>query len=134
MLEDLLTIEHDWETEEEFIEYVSTLNELSNYDKAVQKNKFTHSTRYVRELLITQFKRWTKDLLLLSLFSNQPTASLVAKLLKGQNTTRVTSEVFDTYTQMINQERFITFLNTHVKKTQSCKKDIYFCYNIILTY
>ena len=37
MLEDLLTIENDWETEEEFSEYVSTLNDLSYEDKAAQK-------------------------------------------------------------------------------------------------
>ena len=66
---------------EEFSEYVSTLNELNDDDKVVQQMKYTHFTRYVRESLTTHLKKWTKDLLFLLLFSNQPNASLVAKLL-----------------------------------------------------
>ena len=42
MIEDLLTIENDWKIEEEFSEYVSILNELSDGDSAVQK-KEVHS-------------------------------------------------------------------------------------------
>ena len=57
MLEDLPTIENDWKIVEEFSEYVSTLDELSDEDKAVQKKKFTHFTRYVKESPITHFKR-----------------------------------------------------------------------------
>ena len=69
-------MENNWEPKEEFSEYMSTLNKLNNEDKAVPKN-FTHFTTYVGELLITHFKRLTKDVLFLSLFSNQPTKSLV---------------------------------------------------------
>ena len=37
MLEDLLVIENDWETKEEFGEYVRLLEELHDDDKAIQK-------------------------------------------------------------------------------------------------
>ena len=61
MLEDLLAIENDWDTKEEFGEYVRSLEALNDDDKAIQKKKFPHFTRYVRESLIRHFKRWTGD-------------------------------------------------------------------------
>ena len=41
MLEDLLTIENDWETKEEFGEYVGSLEELNDNDEAIQKEVFS---------------------------------------------------------------------------------------------
>ena len=57
MLEDLLVIENDWETKEEFSEYVQTLEALDDDNMVIQKKKSTHCTRYVRESLTTHFKR-----------------------------------------------------------------------------
>lgn len=86
MLKDILVIENDWETKEGFRVYLRTLEELDGDDKAIQK-KFTHSTTYVCESLIRHFKPWNKIVLFLALFSNQPTASIIAILLNDQNTT-----------------------------------------------
>lgn len=77
MLEDLLAIDNDWERKEQFGEYVRSLEELNDDDKAIQKKKkFTHFTRYVRKSLIRYFKRWTRDLFFMSLFLNHPTPSI----------------------------------------------------------
>ena len=77
----------------------------------------------MRESLTTHFKQWTGDLLFLALFSNQPTASIVAKLLKGQDTARVTGEVFDMYhKKVINKERFVIFLNKNVQTNTIMKQ------------
>jgi len=52
----------------------------------------------------------------MALFLNQPAASVVAKLLNGENTTRVTGEIFDIYHKnLINNKRFVIFLNEHLQ-------------------
>ena len=107
MLEDLKGIENNWETIGAFADYFSTINELDDIDKTIQKKKFTHFIRYVKESLNCHFKRWTRESFFLSLFSNQPTASIVARILKGQETAGMQDEIMDEYhKKKINKERF----------------------------
>lgn len=122
MLEDLKNIKNNWETVDSFVEYVSTINDLNDTDKVIQKKKFTHFIRYVEESLKHHFKRWTGDLVFLSLFSNLSTASIIARILKGQGIGGMQGTIINEYNKKtINKQKFVAFVCKHVS-TQTIRE------------
>ena len=84
IVEDLKSVEGDkWRSNVMIKGYVSSLDTLNNEDKETQNKKRIHFFCYVSESLNNYFKQWTNNLLFLSLFSSQNTATIVAKMIIG---------------------------------------------------
>ena len=84
MASDLKEINTKWRTHHKGVDYNITLQQLNETDKVMQKKKFTHFLQYVSDSLKIHFQQWTSNLLILGLFSNQLTATTVAKFITGR--------------------------------------------------
>ena len=112
MVSELDELKEEWRTNNECDEYRLSLEELSTNEQMSQKKKFTHFFRYVSESLRIHFKQWTSHLLFLGLFSNQPTATVVARFIIGVRNNIRNEEQFDKdQNRTINANKFVSFLN-----------------------
>ena len=111
MVSDLNELKEGWRTNNECDEYRLSLEELSMDEQMSQKKKFTHFFRYVSESLRIHFKQWALHLLFLGLFSNQPTATVVAKFIIGERRNIRNEEQFDKDQNCsINTKKYSSFL------------------------
>ena len=113
MVTDLIQIKEEWRTKIECNEYKLSLEQLSEIEQTSQQKKFTHFFRYVSESLKIHFRQWTSHLLFLGLFSNQPTATAVARLMSGLGNRNVArEEIYDEdQDRIIKLSEFSQFLN-----------------------
>ena len=77
----------------------------------MQEQKFTHFLQYVSNSLKIHFQQWTPKLLFLGLFSSQPTATTVAKLIicRTDFSTEETND--EDQKEVINVREFASCLN-----------------------
>ena len=77
---ELHNLKRECKLEENFEEYVSSLNELLANEKEKQE-KNSPVFRYIQDSLQKHFKQWCSDLLFLCLFSGHRTTAQVAKII-----------------------------------------------------
>ena len=110
MASDLKEINTKWRTHHKGVDYNITLQQLNETDKVIQKQKFTHFLRYVSDSLKIHFQQWTSNLLFLGLFSNQLTATTVAKFIIGRTDFSTVETNDKDQQQLINMREFASFL------------------------
>ena len=112
MVSDLNELRNEWRTNNECDEYRLSLEELNTDEQLLQNKKFTHFFRYVTDSLRIHFKQWATHLLFLGLFSNQPTATVVAKIFIGEKRYIRNEEKFDNdQNSSINEKKYSSFLH-----------------------
>ena len=113
MVSDLKEIKEEWRRKNECNDYKISLEQLSEIEQTSQQKKFTHFFRYVSESLKIHFRQWTSHLSFLGLFSNQPTATAVARLMSGLGNRNVAKEeIYDEdQNRIIKLREFLLFLN-----------------------
>ena len=108
---DIQNLKQEWKTNEHFAQYVSSLNALPMNEKKIQELKLTHFFRYTEDSLHKHFGIWSTDLLFLSLFSNQFTATQVANLILGRRKIAIDVEFNDSnHHRTINVRSFQNWL------------------------
>ena len=108
---DIQNLKQEWKTNEHFAQYVSSLNQLPIDEKKIQERKLTHFFRYTEDSLHKHFGIWSTDLLFLSLFSNQLTATQVANLILGRREIAMDVEFNDSnHHRTINMRLFQNWL------------------------
>ena len=108
---DIQNLKQEWKTNEHFAQYVSSLNALPMNEKKIQERKLTHFFRYTEDSLHKHFGIWSTDLLFLSLFSNQLTATQVANLILGRREIAMDVEFNDSnHHRTINMRLFQNWL------------------------
>jgi len=113
MVSDLKEIKEEWRRKNECNDYKTSLEQLSEIEQTSQQKKFTHFFRYVSESLTIHFRQWTSHLLFLGLFSNQSTATAIARLMSGLGIRNVeNTEIYDEdQKRIIKLREFSLFLN-----------------------
>ena len=94
---------------------MSTLDGVDKNEKTIQQQKLTEFMRYVKESLKTHFKQWANELFFLGLFSNQHTATEVAKIIFGRSVVGNGREVYAyLHKRTIDTSLFFSFLTENV--------------------
>ena len=78
--------EEEWKQKDEFKDVVTALGKCSELDKEIQTKKVTRFLEVVRKSIVKHFKKWVDSpLLFYALFSESPTACVLAHFLLGIN-------------------------------------------------
>lgn len=118
MNEDIEKMKNEWTTLEKFKDYRESLEQLNTEDKVVQNKKRTHLFTIMQASLHKHFCPWAENLFFLAIFSDQPAARLVVRILLGQSMKHRRNEVesyFDMeHNKIIDLNRYAIFLENKV--------------------
>ena len=112
-------MKNSWENNEKFSEYKESLLLLDKEDKMVQNKKRTNIFVIMENSLHKHFGIWAGQLLFLSVYSNQPSASLVVRrVIRGRMGRRqedVVSYYDKDHKKTVNLQKFNLFLEKYVR-------------------
>lgn len=115
MQDDLKEIKKKWKENSNFELYVSTLNDIEDEkQKEQQQKKLTEFYRYTSESLTTHFKIWYGEHLFFGLFSEQKTATEVAKVLLGIHNRNAEVYLDHSHGRLIKCSSFFDYLIKNV--------------------
>ena len=109
----------DYRENEYFRKFVTSYDKLNDNEKVHQDKKLAHFFSYIEDSMNKHFQQWcNSELLFLSLYSNHPTATQVAKLIMGIQDVDINPQYYDkSQKQTITPNEFLEWLKNRCGAT-----------------